>query len=347
MKAAVLYAKDDIRIEEIEVPELKPNEVLVKVKATGICGSDLPRVLGNAAHYYPIVLGHEFSGVVEKVGTNVTKVKEGDRIAGAPLLPCHDCPDCLRGDYALCNNYSFIGSRVNGSWAEYVKIPEKNAVKVPDNVSFEEAALFEPSAVALHALKLIGFAGGENVAILGGGNIGLLSLQWAKILGARFITVFDLDDERLETAQQLGADFTINTTTSDFREAVNEITGGKGFEVVLETAGSTTTMKMSFELAGKKAKICFVGTPTQNITFPFPLFEQMNRKEFTLTGSWMSYSAPFPGREWELTSHFVEKKQLNLKDIVYRTMPLEEIRQVFEWYKKPGFVKGKILLIPA
>ncbi|WP_245590551.1 galactitol-1-phosphate 5-dehydrogenase [Aneurinibacillus terranovensis] len=345
MKAAVLYGRDDLRIKNMPVPELLDHEILVKVMATGICGSDLPRVLGDEAHYYPIVLGHEFSGVVEKVGGGVTKVKAGDRIAGAPLVPCHECRDCQRGNYAQCKNYTFIGSRVYGSWAEYVKMPEINAVKVADNVSFEEAALFEPSAVALHALHHIGYQGGEDVAVLGGGNIGMLTLQWAKVLGAKTVTVFDIDDDRLETAKKLGADYVMNTLHPDFKEEYALITNGRGFGVVMETAGSMITMNLSFELAANKAKVCFVGTPTKDITFPFKRFEQMNRKEFTLTGSWMSYSAPFPGKEWELTAHFLAKQKLNFKDVVFGKFPLDEINKAFDLYKTPGTVKGKILLL--
>lgn len=120
MKAAILVNKNHIRIDNIEHPTIQSHEILIKVKATGICGSDLPRVLGDAAHHYPIVLGHEFSGVVESVGTEVTTLKRGDRVIGVPLLSCHNCPDCHSGNFSQCRHYSFVGSRVNGSWAEYV-----------------------------------------------------------------------------------------------------------------------------------------------------------------------------------------------------------------------------------
>lgn len=347
MKAAVLYARNDIRVEEKAVPALEPHEILVKVKATGICGSDLPRVLGDAAHHYPIVLGHEFAGVVERIGFGVSKVKVGDRVAGVPLKPCFKCQDCLSGNYAQCKYYSFIGSRVDGSWAEYVAIPEINAIRFDDSIRFEEAAFVEPSAVALHALQHIRFEGGENVAVLGGGNIGLLALQWAKLLGAREVTVFDIDDDRLASASRLGADHTINAKHPDVEEQVKRMTDGKGFPVVLETAGSDVTMRQSFELAASKAKICFIGTPAGDITFSHKQFELMNRKEFTLTGSWMSYSAPFPGREWELTLHFLKQGKLNFKELIFRTFPLDEINEAFDLYRTPGAVKGKLLLLPG
>lgn len=154
MKAGVLYAREDIRYEEVETPVPKAGEVLVKVKYSGICGSDVPRVNGDGAHFYPIILGHEFSGVVEEVGEGVTKVKKGQRVAGAPLVPCMKCEDCMKGDYALCKHYSFIGTRQPGSFAEYICVPEQNAVPFDDSVSFEQGALFEPAAVALHGLGM-------------------------------------------------------------------------------------------------------------------------------------------------------------------------------------------------
>ncbi|TDF98934.1 galactitol-1-phosphate 5-dehydrogenase [Paenibacillus piri] len=345
MKAAVLHGPNDIRVEELEIPALEPDEILVKVMATGICGSDLPRVLGDAAHHYPIVLGHEFAGTVERVGGGVTRVKTGDRVVGVPLKPCRKCEDCRSGHFAQCKHYSFIGSRVNGSWAEYVALPESNAIPFGEEISFEEAALVEPSAVALHALQLIGFQGGEHVAVLGGGNIGLLVLQWARILGAREVTVFDIDEERLSTARQLGADHTVNTLRPGFEDDWKRLTAGKGFGIVMETAGSDVTMRLSFELAANKAKVCFVGTPVRELTFSHKQFELMNRKEFTLTGSWMSYSAPFPGKEWELTLHFLRKGLLNLKGIVFRQFDLDGINDAFDLYRQPGAVKGKILLL--
>lgn len=344
MRAAVLYGVDDIRVESVRVPEIEADEILVRVKAAGICGSDLPRVLGQEAHYYPIVLGHEFAGEVAEIGKEVTGWKIGDRVAGAPLLPCHTCVDCLKGHYAQCSRYSFTGSRVNGGWAEYVKIPGRNAVSLPESVSYEEGAFIEPATVALHALRLIDYSGGEDVAILGAGTIGLLVLQWAKLLGAKTVTVFDIDGHRLEFAGRLGADRVVNSAQKSFLEEAQS-KNGRGFGMVIECAGSVETMNLSFELASNKAKVCFVGTPAKEVSFPYKLFEKINRKEFTLAGSWMSYSAPFPGKEWELAAHYMGNGKLRLIEMIHRAMPLERIREAFDLYKKGG-VKGKMLLLP-
>jgi len=344
LKAAVLHGQRDIRYEDIETPRIGEDEVLVKVKVTGICGSDIPRVLGTAAHYYPIVLGHEFSGEVVEVGPAVTTVRVGDRIAGAPLLPCHECIDCKRGNYSQCHNYSFIGSRAPGSFAEYVKIPARNAVKLSDNISYEQGALFEPTTVALHGLAVMEFRGGFDVGIIGAGTIGLLTLQCARILGAKRIFVFDINEERLKIAKEYSADFCLNTNDENFRQFVTDATNGRGLPMVIEAAGVEFTEKLSLELAANKGSVMFIGTPSTSITLAPREFEYINRKELTVRGSWMSYSAPFPGMEWELAAHYFEKGLIRIDRLIDRVIPLSEIAEAFESLSVPGQVTGKILL---
>lgn len=346
MKAAVLYANEDLRYSDFEEPAVAAGEVKVRVKATGICGSDIPRVLHNGAHFYPVVLGHEFAGDVVETGEGVDNVAVGDTVSGAPLIPCHTCADCQRGDYSLCKHYSFIGSRQQGSFADYVVMPARNAVRYDPSIPYAHAAMFEPSTVALHGLLQGGYRGGGDVVILGGGTIGLFTMQWARIFGARRLVVLDIDDKRLALAKKLGADDTVNTTGKEYIAEAMALTDGRGFDFVFETAGSTATMGMAFQLAANKAGVCFIGTPHTDMTFTPKLWENMNRKEFHLTGSWMSYSAPFPGREWSLTAHYLATGQLRIDpDMIFRTFPMEKAGEAFALYKTPGAVGGKILLV--
>ena len=346
MKAAVVVANEDVRYMDIEEPQVKPGYVKVKVKASGICGSDIPRVLHNGVHFYPIVLGHEFSGDVVEVGAGVTKVKVGDHVSGAPLVPCMKCDDCQNGNFSLCKHYSFIGSREQGSNADYVVIPEQSAVPYDPSVSYEQGAMFEPSTVALHGLLQNDYQGGQYVAILGGGTIGMFTMQWAKIFGSKKVVVFDISEERLALAKRLGADEVINTLEDGFMEKAMAITKGKGYGYVYETAGQVPTIQMAFELAANKAHVCCIGTPHVDVAFTPKLWENMNRKEFKLTGSWMSYSAPFPGKEWELTAHYFATGQLKFDpSLIYKKMPMSQAQEAFQMYKTPGLVQGKILLM--
>jgi len=345
MKAGVLHAREDIRYEEITTPSTMAGQVLIKVKYTGICGSDLPRVNGDASHFFPNILGHEFSGIIAEIGEGVTTLKVGDRVSGVPLVPCFTCDDCQSGNYSLCKKYSFIGSRQFGSFAEYVVVPEKNAVKFDESISFEQGAFFEPITVALHGLNRLDYKGGKTVAILGGGTIGLFTMQWAKIFGAKTVAVFDISKERLELAERLGANIGINTLDDGFMEKAKSFTNGKGFDYVYETAGNTITMKMAYELVANKGSVALIGTPTKELSFSVDEWENLNRKEFILTGSWMSYSAPFPGKEWELTAHYFKTGDLKFDEsFIFKKMPLSEISDAFAMYKIPGQVKGKILI---
>ncbi|HIX60153.1 MAG TPA: galactitol-1-phosphate 5-dehydrogenase [Candidatus Blautia gallistercoris] len=346
MKAAVVVRNEVVEYQDIEEPKVEPGWVKVKVKMSGICGSDIPRVLHNGVHFYPIVLGHEFSGDVVEVGEGVTKVKVGDRVSGAPLIPCMKCADCQRGNYSLCKHYDFVGSRRNGSNAEYVVIPEQSAVPFDKSIPYEQGAMFEPATVAIHGVFQNNYKAGGTVAILGGGTIGMFTMQWCKIFGSKKVIVFDISKERLDMALRLGADGVINTTDADYMEKAMALTEGAGYNYVFETAGAAPTMYMAFDLAANKANVCFIGTPHVDLTFTPSMWENMNRKEFYLTGSWMSYSAPFPGKEWELTAHYFATGQLKFDpSFVYKKMPMSQAQEAFDMYKTPGLVKGKILLV--
>jgi L-iditol 2-dehydrogenase len=346
MKAAVLYANEDIRYTDWEEPACGPGMVKVRVRATGICGSDVPRVLHNGAHFYPVVLGHEFSGDVAEVGEGVTAVKPGDTVSGAPLVPCMKCADCQQGNFSLCKRYSFIGSREQGSFAQYVVIPEQNAVLYDAGVPYEQAAMFEPSTVALHGVFQGDYRGGGAVAVLGCGTIGIFTAQWAKLFGASKLVVFDVDDSRLALARRMGADETVNTLAPDFVQKAAALTGGRGFDAVFETAGNPKTALMAFELAANKARVCFIGTPYTDMAFTPRQWENLNRKEMYVTGSWMSYSAPFPGREWSLTAHYFGTGELKFDPaFIFRRFPMRDVAQAFALYRDPSKVHGKIMLI--
>lgn len=346
MKAAVLYGDEDIRYEDAPMPELRPGEVKVRVRAAGICGSDIPRVFQSGAFYYPIILGHEFSGEIVETCGEVNGLRTGGCVVGAPLVPCMKCGDCQKGNYASCKQYSFFGSKRQGAFCDYVVMPAIHAVPFDrERISFQQAAMFEPATVGLHGLFCGDYQGGGEVAILGGGTIGLFTMQWARIFGAKHITVFDIDDQRLEFLRGYGADYTVNTRRESFMEEALAVTGGAGFDYVFETAGQSATMNIAFQIAAVKSRLCFIGNPHKDVVFPPATWERMNRKEFRLTASWMSYSPPYPGREWSLTAHFLREGQLKITDdLIYKTYPMSQAKEAFLNFKS-GPVPGKVLLL--
>lgn len=214
MLQVVVDSDKKLAFSETAIPDVEAGSVLVKVKYSGLCGSDLPRIFKEGAHYYPITLGHEFSGEVVKTGENVQSIRVGDNISCAPLIPCFRCERCHRGEYSLCKNYSFIGSRKPGGNAEYVTIPEPCCFVLPQGVSLKQGAFFEPMTVGLHPILMAGGCKDKNVVVVGVGTIGLLTIQSALALGAKTITAVDISEEKLNKAKALGADCCINSLES-------------------------------------------------------------------------------------------------------------------------------------
>lgn len=330
MKAVVLKANKTLVYEDIKTPEVQEGTVKIRVAVCGICGSDIPRVFNNTAHHYPLVLGHEFSGVVDAIGPGVENLKVGDHVTAAPLVPCHQCPDCLAGNYSLCSQYSFIGSRQQGAMAEYVVVPAQNVVRISKGIPFDQAATIEPATVALHALRQINFTAGKSVAVIGCGIIGLYAIQWARLLGASSVTAIGRGDIGLNAARTLGSDVCVSTRNCTKEELIQKL-APQGYDYVIESSGATETLQMSFDLVAKKGTICLIGTPKKELTFSVSLWEKINRKECWVTGSWMSYSAPFPGEEWTTTATYMEAGTLKLvPGMIHGIFPIETTSNVFD-----------------
>ena len=332
-----------LKITPKEIPEITENEVLVKVSLSGVCGSDLPRIFNNGAHFYPTTLGHEFSGEVVEAGSKVTKVGAGDKVSCAPLVPCFDCDECSKGYYSLCKNYSFVGSRRQGGNAEYVAIPEACCFKLSDGVSMQEGAFFEPVTVGLHPIIMNGGCEDKNVIVIGAGTIGLLTLQAAKALGAKTVTTIDISDEKLEVAKQLGSDYVVNSTSKEQVEELISNTELSKNQLIIELAGVPATFKLCLKIAGPRSQIYLVGTIHHDFELGFKEYEQILRKEATITGSWMNYSASYPGEEWSIAAELFSKGQINtdvLLDGIYTAdQYVERVTDL-----PNNALKGKILL---
>lgn len=342
MKALILEENERLIWEDVPTPEPGLGQVRIRVAMCGICGSDMPRVYDHAAHNYPIILGHEFSGTVDALGGGVSGLEPGQHVVGVPLLPCGACPDCLAGNYSLCSHYDFAGSRQSGAMAEYIVLPSENVLPIDESISFEQAATIEPATVALHALRVARFLEGKSATVLGCGIIGLYTLQWLKILGASSVVMIGRGQTGLDAARALEADLCLSTQELSEEELLQRI--GTGSDYVFESSGADQTMKLALRLAGKKGTICYIGTPKSNITFSVSQWEQINRKECVVTGSWMSYSAPFPGEEWRMTVEQMKRGALRLvPGMVAGVYPMEKGWEAFELLHA-GQAKGRMLL---
>jgi L-iditol 2-dehydrogenase len=324
MLANVLHAIGDLRLEEVERPKPKRDEVLLKVKACGICGSDIPRVFVKGTYHFPTIPGHEFAGEVVGLGEGVDPTWLGRGVAVFPLVPCRSCAACETGNYAQCANYNYLGSRCDGGFAEYVCAPVWNLLPLPDGLSYEEAAMVEPAAVAIHALRQAGIDIGDQVLIYGAGPIGLLLALWARAWGAGNVMLVDIDETKLEFAVGLGFDHVFNAATGDVKAWVVSMTGS-GADIAVEGAGSAASFENCMHTTRSFGKVVLMGNPAGEMKLSQQGYWEILRKQLTVVGTWNSYYAGLPKNEWALALREMASSRLNVKPLISHRFGLDGV----------------------
>ncbi|HBO37370.1 MAG TPA: galactitol-1-phosphate 5-dehydrogenase [Pasteurellaceae bacterium] len=344
MKAVVVEENRKLVLADIDKPRIENDEdVLVKVLYSGICGSDIPRIFHNGTHFYPIVLGHEFCGSVMEMGDEVTEFKTGDLVVCVPLCPCFYCDECHKGYYSLCKNYDFIGSRSFGANAEYICVNKKNLVKVSPDSDPLCNAFIEPITVGLHAINLAQGCENKNVIVVGAGTIGLLVAQCAKALGAKSVSVIDINTEKLAMAKELGATNVFNSAELTAEEIEKQLFDHRFEQLILETAGVPQTVELSIKIAGPRAQVALIGTLHHDLQLTQKVFGLILRKELCILGSWMNYSKPWPGKEWSLAIELIEQGKIKFDRLIASVNFIEDyITEVEKLDGKP--MNGKIVL---
>lgn len=338
MRAAVLHAPGDLRVEEKPVPpDVLPGEALIRVEMAGICGSDLGRIMHTGTYSFPTVPGHEFAGEVVAIAGDGSGVKVGDRVAVAPILPCFACDHCAQGNYGQCDNYNYLGSRTDGGFARYVKAPIRNLVPLPDTVSSRHAALIEPAAVTLHGMMRLDIRAGDTIMVLGCGAIGLFAVSFARILGATRIIAVDLDEEKLRLARRAGATVLSNSANEDACDLYKA-------DIVVETAGVAATQTGAIRGVKKHGQILYLGTAHRDVVFPPKVFERIVRDELRITGSWNSFSAPFPGREWSAVVEYMRLGALDMELFITHAIDLAELPEFIARMDRREFSFNKVLV---
>ena len=367
MKAQVLHSICDLRYEEVPEPVLRSGEVMIGVRAAGICGSDVPRVYETGAHKMPLIPGHEFSGVVESVGEGADHAWTGKRVGVFPLIPCGKCEQCRQGHYELCRSYDYTGSRRDGAFAERVAVPASNLIELPENVSFEEAAMLEPMSVAVHAMRrgfraagipdVTGPAGTElaekTVAIIGAGTIGLLLAMFLKDAGARKLFIIgNKDTQKKRAAVVTGVEKTlpegkpqdaagfINTMETDPVEQLCSRTGG-GADLVFECVGKAETCSTAVECAAPMGTVVLMGNPYGEMTLSRNTYWKVLRNQLTLTGTWNSsfdvtaegdapQIRPVSGTardDWRYVLERLQKNAVRPSGLITHRLPLAELER--------------------
>lgn len=327
MKAAMLYGIRDLRIEDVQAPEIGAGEVLVKVGAATTCGTDLKifqRGYVEKIIKLPTVFGHEWAGDVVEVASGLEWPQKGMRVRAGNSAPCLHCTMCQKGKYNLCENMIWLW----GAYAEYIRVPARmvrvNMQEIPQHVSFEEAAIAEPLACVLHGAEEAGLKLGDSVAIIGAGPVGLLHLLTAKKMGAQRVIMIDLVDERLEFARKLGADETINSSRQDALREVQQLTHGYGADVVIEAIGSPVTWEQAFKLASQGGTVLEFGGCPPRTEAKFDA-EKLHYGELKVLGTF--HATPFHFRR---ALDLISSGAINVKPLVTRRMKLDEIAEAFE-----------------
>ena len=344
MKALELIEYEKFEYKDIEVPEIKPNEVLIRVAACGICGSDVHGMDGSSGRRIPpIVMGHEAAGTISEVGSNAGEQwKIGDRVTFDSTVYCGECWHCRRGEVNLCDDRMVLGVscddyRRYGAFAEYVAVPAHILYRLPDNITFEQAAMVEAVSVAVHAVERTPVHLGDSAVVFGGGMIGLLCLQTLKAAGCGFTAVVDLDAGKLETAKKLGADLCVNPSERDAPEAIREATGGRGADIAMEAVGIAPTMQGAIASLRKGGSCTLVGNLAKTVEMPL---QEVVTRQISLIGTCASAG------EYPACLDLIARGVIDVDSLISEVKPLDEGAEWFARLHKGAEGLTKVILKP-
>ena len=340
MRAAILRAPFDVMIDKIEKPKVGAGEVLVRIKSSAICGTDVEIYRGKYKVKYPVFMGHEAAGEIVEVGEAVNRFKPGDRVIINPILYCGKCQLCLTGKRNLCLRGGLLGRDIaKGTYAEYISVPDHMVFKFPESISYKEAALIELLVTVYHAQKRIKIVPGDSVAVLGQGASGILHTRLAKLSGAYPVIATSRSEWKLELARKYGADIIVNAKNENPVESILKHTNGQGVDVVIESAGSPITIKQALEMVKPGGTILAFGvqlTPIDKFNL-FPLYF----KEITIVGS-----RALTGEEFEPSIKLVASGAIDVKPLITHEFTLEETKKALEFVdKSPGSVLRGVINI--
>lgn len=339
MKAAVFYEKNDLRIENIEKPIAEAGEVLIKVMACGICGTDVHIFHGDegaAPTPAGTVPGHEFAGIVEAIGDGVKDVVVGDRVCVDPNKLCNECYYCKSGIGHFCEDMIGIGTTVNGGFAEYCVVPQSQVYKIADTTTYEMAAMAEPVACCVHGIDMCNIECGDTVAIIGGGMIGMIMLQLAKLSGAGKLIMLEPVVEKREAAKKLGADLCIDSINEDVK-AVLEKNNIDRISTVIECVGKVATLKQAIDIAGRKSTVMMFGLTAPEDTLAIKPFE-IFKKEIVLKASYIN---PYTQKR---ALELIDAGKIDVSSMIYAIESLEHLPEILSDDKLRA--KGKFVINP-
>lgn len=334
MKAAVLLGKKDLKLKEVPVPKIKEDEVLVKVQSCGICGTDIHAYHGDFMPHFPLVLGHEFSGVIDKIGSNVKGYKVGDRVAVSPEIYCNSCYNCRKGSNRICTDWDSIGTTVDGAFAEFIAVRKDCLYKLPNSISFDEGAMLEPASCVYSGIRQVPEYFDKRVLIMGAGSIGLLWLICLRARNPLCIDVLDLDDSKLAFAQKLGADdvFNMKNKTASFYGIIK-----RKYDVVVDCTGVPQVIEQGFSVVDREGTIIFFGVA--------PTDAKIEIKPFDIYVDCIHIVGVFPDmRSFGVLIEMMDKKILDFSPLISHRFPLSEFEKGFDFFINHPDERRKVII---
>lgn len=330
MKAWVLHGIDDIRLEDLDKPRIKADEVLLEVKASGICGSDIPRVYQNGTYSFPTIPGHEFSGVVAETGSEADQEWKGKRVGIFPLIPCRKCTPCRNKQYEMCRSYGYLGSRQDGGFAQYAAVPVSNLILLPENVSFEAAAMLEPMAVAVHAMRRLAPSISDTVAVCGLGTIGLLLVMFLKEAGLENIYVIGNKESQRRAVLELGlAESRYHDSREpDTEEWLLEHTDG-GVNMFFECVGKNETLSQAVTCTAPGGKLLLVGNPYSDMKLEKSVYWKILRNQLTVAGTWNSSFTGERSDDWHYVLDRIAGGRVEPERLISHRFSLKDLEKGF------------------
>ncbi len=340
MKALNLHGINNLVYEEVETPSPKRGEVLLKIRACGICSSDEDRVMKTGTYHFPTIPGHEFSGEIIEVGEGVEDSYMGKKASVFPLLPCGKCSACKSEQYPMCSDYKYFGSRNDGGFAEYLAVPIWNLVILDDSIDYKVGALMEPAAVALHSVNIGGVKKGDKVAVIGTGTIGVLIGAFSKLKGAE-VYICGRRRESMEKAESFGFE-TIDIQRLE--EKVTEKTAGERMDVVFEAVGTNEAMEKAVLSTKNAGVVVAVGNPKSDFRLPKDVYWKILRRQLQIRGTWNSdYSEK--NNDWKEVARLMSEHGFPFEKLITKTYSLKEYKEAFAALADKSVSKTKLMFV--
>lgn len=344
MKALVLTEYNHFEVQEVEKPVCPSDEVLIKIEACGICGSDVHGMDGSTGRRQPpMIMGHEASGSIVEIGSEVQGFSVGDRVTFDSTVYCGSCGFCQSGDINLCNNRRVVGVSCDeyksaGAFAEYIPLPPRVLYKFGQNLDFAKACMVEPLSIAFHAVNITDIKLGNSVVVIGAGIIGQMVVQAARLAGVGKLIVVDLDDDRIAKSCKHGADYGLNSGNVDVVAEVEKITGGKMADIVIEAVGADATINMGIDCLKKGGAMTIIGNISPTITLPL---QKVVTRELKIQGSCASAG------EYPACLEFLERGVIDVSDAISAVEPMTNGQSWFDRLHSREAGLNKIILKPS